>query len=81
MAAVTITAVETNKNPTFKKTDFQPEFQIQVESNSVVSLAEFVDPITNNVNPNYSVLSMAGSANKIVCKLTFAQLQALFPMT
>ena len=80
MAAVTITAVETNKNPTFKKTDFQPEFQIQVESNSVVSLAEFVDPITNNVNPNYSVLSMVNQ-NRIVCKLTFAQLQALFPMT
>lgn len=80
MAAVTVTAVQTNRHPSLKKTEFEPEFQVQVESNSVVFLSEFIDPFTNNVNPNYSVLSMVNQSN-IVCKLTFAQLQALFPMT
>ena len=80
MAAVTVTAVQTNRHPSLKKTEFEPEFQVQVESNSVVFLSEFIDPFTNNVNPNYSVLSMVNQSN-IVCKLTFTQLQALFPMT
>lgn len=81
MAAVTITAVQATNDEILKKTLFSPEYEMQIQSVMVVAIAEYVDPITSNVNGNYCSIYLQGQLIPVVAVGTFAQMQALFPMT